>query len=457
MPARIKRPRIRPQRRSARFLPARALRELSACLRRLPRESGITGDRWSAARIHRLLRKRFGLKLSPRYAIRHLRQAGMRVTLVRAREPRLSRSALARLRRTLRRPPSAAGLAGERWSRARIAELIERRFKRRFTPAHAGRLARRLRGRGLGPARDRRLTREQGCALHKVLRARTGPSRARPSWTRAQVAALIEQCFAVRYHPQSIPGLLRRWKISLVLAPSPQGDARPTPQQLATLRTALDGSPSAAGIAAPRWEQRHITQFMKAQFGLSYPTRGLYRRMNRWGLDVQIRASAGGTCALTTEQLCTLATALAEAPAHSGYSEAAWSRALVARLILDRFNVRYARGSIPYVLRRVGMQLRTPRRNTLAKSTQVDAMGTAILPPASSESHATPASLWRPMSNGETIVRSERSHDPMPHADGDGVRGTSARALHGPPTNREVPAARPPFQDKRPGCVKIVR
>lgn len=358
MPTRIKRPRSRSPHRPPRFLSRRALRELSACLRRPPRESGIAGERWSAARIHRLLQKRFGLNLSPRYAIRRLRQAGVRVKLVRAREPRLSRSALARLRRTLRRPPSAAGLAGERWSRARIAELIERRFKRRFTPAHAGRLARRLRGRGLGPARDRRLTREQGRGLREVLRARTGRSRTRPSWTRAQVVALIERCFAVRYHPQSIPGLLKRWKISLVLAPSPQGDARPTPEQLGVLRSALDGSPSAAGIAAPRWEQRHIAQFIKARFELQYPTRGLYRRMKRWGIDVQIRASAGGTCALSTAQRCTLAAALAETPAHSGYSEAAWSRALVARFILDRFNVHYARASIPHVLRHAGLQLR---------------------------------------------------------------------------------------------------
>lgn len=357
-----KRPnRSRLRSRSQRFLSRRELLTVSACLRGPPRESGIAGERWSTARIHRLLRKRFGLKLSPRYAIRRLRQAGVRVKLVRAREPRLSRSALARLRRTLRRPPSAAGLAGERWSRARIAELIQRRFNRHFTPAHAGRLARRLRRRGLGPSRDRRLTREQGRTLRATLKLGPNASDPRSTWTRAQVAELIENRFAVRYHPQSIPALLRRWKIALSLTPAVHGDARPNVEQLVVLSVALGGPPSAAGINVPRWEQRHIAQFMKTRFGLVYPTRGLYRRMQRWGLATETRASAGGTCALNEEQRRTLGGALTEPPAQSGYSETAWSRELVARFILDRFNVHYERGSIPHVLRREGLRLRAPR------------------------------------------------------------------------------------------------
>jgi transposase len=358
--------RSRPRASSARFLSRAKLRQVATCLRGPPRDSGIAGDRWSIARVHRLLRKRFGLDLSPRYSIRRLRRAGVRVKLIRAREPRLSRSALARLQRALRRPPVSAGLTGERWSRARIAELIERRWRVRVTPAHAGRLARRLRRRGLCYARDRRLTVEQARTLRKELKH---PEHAAPpAWTRAQVVSLIERRFGVRYHPQSIPGLLKRWRIAVTLTPTARGDARPSAEQRAQLATALQSPPSAAGISVPRWEQRYIAQFLHSRFGLQYPTRGLYRRVKRWGITVSSPALAGGACALTQQQRTAVAAALAQPPSHAGYSEPIWSRNLVARLILDRFNVRYACGSISHLLRREGLRLRSPPANSPVNS-----------------------------------------------------------------------------------------
>lgn len=341
---------------SKRFLAARTLRQIAACLRRPPREAGIVGDRWSVARVHRLLRKRFDVELSPRHALRRLREAGVHVRLKRAREPKLTRRALEQLQRTLRRPPTAAGLTGERWSRARIAELIERRFHRRFTAVHAGRLARRLRRRGLGRARDRRLTRNQARELRAALI--TGGGDPPVAWTRAKVAALIETRFGVRYHPQSIPGLLQRWRIALSLSPATRGDARPSTAQCAVLSAALARSPSAAGLQAPRWEQRYIAQFLKSRFELSYPTRGLYRRIQRWGVRIPAPATAGGACPLTHEQRAALAAALAGPPANCGYNARAWSRVLVAQFILERFGIRYVCGSIPHVLRREGLRLR---------------------------------------------------------------------------------------------------
>lgn len=341
------------------FLSARQLRTVTRCLQDPPRASGIAAQRWSVARIHRLLRKRFGVTLSARYALRQLREAGVRIQLKRAREPGLTARALAHLRRALRRPPRAAGLEGERWSRARIAALIERRFKRRFTPAHAGRIARRLRGRGLGQARDRRLTQAQARELRHALLPRDRRSRAAMrSLTRRQVAALIERRWGVRYHPQSIPGLLRRWRIPFVLAPTQIGDPRPTPEQLAQLASALEGAPAAVGIPAPRWEQRHIARFLAERFALRYPARGLYRRMARWGVSVPSRASSGGTCSLTEAQRRSLACALALPPTESGLTDPRWSRALVARFILERFGVRYEPLSIPHLLRQVGIRLR---------------------------------------------------------------------------------------------------
>lgn len=355
--------RKRPYRASGRasaFLSARQLRAVTRCLQDLPRASGIAGQRWSVARIHRLLRKRFGITLSARYALRRLREAGVRIQLKRAREPGLNARALAHLQRALRRPPRAAGLEGERWSRARIAALIERRFKRGFTPAHAGRIARRLRRRALGQARDRRLTPAQARELRDALLPRVRRARAPlRSFTRREVAALIENRWGVRYHPQSIPALLTRWRIRVVLARTPIGDPRPTPEQLAQLARALEGAPAAVGISAPRWEQRHIARFLAERFALRYPARGLYRRMARWGVSIPSRASAGGACLLTQTQRRSLACALALPPGESGLTAPRWSRALVAQFILERFWVRYEPVSIPHLLRKVGIRLRT--------------------------------------------------------------------------------------------------
>ena len=340
------------------ILTTRQLRTVQRCLREPPHKSGIAGSRWSVLRIQRLLRKRFSLQLAPRYALRRLRDAGLHIKLKRAREPGLSPSALKRLARTLRRSPRAAGLSGERWSRKRIAELIERRHKRRFTPAHAGRLARRLKTKGLGTTRDRRLTRDQARELRTFLLPKGRQSSTTPSRTRAQVAALIEQRFGVRYHAQSIPGLLKRWRIHFVLATARVGGPRPDAEQLAELARVLASAPTEAGITAPRWEQRHIARLIAERFHLQYPTRALYRRLSRWRVSVPRRASAGSACALSTEQRRLLASALATSPAQSGFTAARWSRALVARFIRERFEVHYEPASIPQLLRREGLRFR---------------------------------------------------------------------------------------------------
>lgn len=390
MRARRSRRRGRPARRR---LSRRALQIVSKSLRRPPRAAHIAGERWTAARINRLLQKRWGLKWSPRYAIRRLRAAGVRVRLLRAREPRLTRAALQQLKCTLRRAPRRAGIAAERWSRARVAELIERRFKKRFTAAHAGRLARRLRGRSLGASRDRRLTAHQGRALRAALKAPIpGQPKAKRSWSRVQIAALIEAQWGVRYHVHSIPGVLKRWSIAVALAPAVRECARPTREQLRELNAALSQPPAASGICAARWEQRYIAQYLSDRFELQYPRKGLYRRLMRWGVAVPARASAGGTCALAAEQRLTLTAALAMPPEACGYSEARWSRALVAQFIFDRFHIQYACGSIPHVLRRAGLRLRaTPNATSVANSPAALEAG-AIDPPPDLERRSPLAS-----------------------------------------------------------------
>ncbi|MGH6632602.1 MAG: hypothetical protein ACREB0_04500 [Sphingopyxis sp.] len=380
-----------------RRLSRRAIQIVAKSILRPPREARIAGERWTAARINRLLYKRWGLKWSTRYAIRRLRAAGVRVRLIRAREPRLTRAALEQLKRTLRRPPRGAGIAAEQWSRARVAELIERRFGKQFTTAHAGRLARRLRGRSLGASRDRRLTAEQGRALRAALKARApGHPKVKPSWSRLQIAALIEAQWGVRYHVQSIPGVLKRWRIAVALSPAVRERARPTQEQLRQLSAALSLPPIAAGICAARWEQRYIAQYLCDRFELRVPHKGLYRRLMNWGLTVPARASAGGTCALNAEQRLTLTAALTMPPEACGHPQARWSRALVAQVIFDRFHIHYACGSIPHVLRRAGLRLRaTPKATRLAISPAALEAG-AIAPPPAVERRVPPASPPHP-------------------------------------------------------------
>lgn len=337
-------------------LSTRHLASLKRALRSPPCEAHIAGDHWSAARVQRLLRKRYGLKWSARYAVRRLRQAGVRVRLRRARPSALSHRACESLRRTLARPPRAAGLAHERWSRTRIASLIERRFGKRFSAVHAGRLAHRLRRRGLGTARDRRLTGAQARMLREFLLPCT-PKDVYPTWTRATVAQLITERFGVRYHPQSIPALLRRWGIDLTLFPASRGQVRPNPMQLSMLALALTRTPAIEGIRATRWEQRHIRAFILQRFGLAYPARGLRRRLSSWGVEVA-PTHAGNACALTQEQRLSVSAWLSEPPMQAGYVGTRWTRELVAQLIRDRFAVTYAASSIPQLLRRIGQRLR---------------------------------------------------------------------------------------------------
>jgi transposase len=230
------------------------------------------------------------------------------------------------------------------------------------------------------------------------------------------VAALIEKRFGVRYHPQSIPGLLQRWKIALSLSPAVRGDARPSPTQCEVLKAALAQPPSAAGLQAPRWEQRYIAQFLKSRFDLSYPTRGLYRRIQRWGVTIPTPAVAGGACSLTPEQRAALAAALAVPPASCGYSARAWSRALVAQFILERFSIRYVCGSIPHVLRRDGLRLRTART--------LDDQGNA--PPAVSREVSPP---FDPTSDVPVIARPPRISLPKPTF---GLRGSTADSAREP-------------------------
>lgn len=389
------------------ILTTRQLRTVQRCLREPPRESGIAGSRWSVLRIQRLLRKRFSLQLAPRYALRRLREAGLKIRLKRAREPGLSPAALKRLARTLRHPPRAAGLSGERWSRARIAELIERRHKRRFTPAHAARLARCVRRSGLGNARDRRLTRDQARQLRQFLLPTRRQSSTTPAQTRAQVAALIEQRFGVRYHAQSIPGLLKRWHIPFALTATPVGEPRPSEAQLAELTRALASAPTQVGISAPRWEQRHIARFIAERFQLRYSTRTLYRRLSRWGVPVPSRAGAGSVCALSAEQRGLLAAALASPPAQSGLAAARWSRALVSGFIREHFQVDYEPASIPQLLRREGLKLRPVQSNqpTIAPCdvAQRDPGATSMVTPIRPDPAASPS---RDYSNGRTgLVR----------------------------------------------------
>jgi transposase len=353
-----------------------------------PRKSGIAADRWSPARVARLLRKSWGIRWTPPYAIRRLRRAGILVSFAHAREPRLSLARRRTLQRLLRKKPVEVGLCGDTWSRRRVVEIIERRFRVRYTRQHAGRLIRAL-DRGITLARaERRLTPEQAqevrCAMALTPHQVAVSDNPDAAWTRALVLSFIARRFRIHYSVHSLRRALKRWDITLRLAPGSR-PRRLNPQQADELRRALARLPREEGLEGNVWTQPQIAQWIRQRFGLSYHARNVHRMLARWHIRPAHGTAGGRPCALNKVQLAELAALLGKTPAEAGYPHPRWNRALVAQIIRERFQITYRAHSLSRVLRRQGLRLSVRRAPPVAVNTNGPATEASSTPPPRSD------------------------------------------------------------------------
>jgi transposase len=384
-PAR-KRTRTQAPRRTKRARASHLTRKTLLCLKRLlaqpPRQCGIAADRWSPERVARLLRRSFGMVWTAAYAVRTLRRAGLRLRFSRAREPRLSLARRRMLIRLLRRQPAEVGLTGGAWSRGRIVELIEQRFGIRYSRQHIGRLIRTLPIAVPLARAERRLSTAQSQELRELLSQ--SPHAAGLSdepgalWTRPLIVTLIARRFRVRYSAHSLRRALKRWDITFRVAAGSR--RRGLDQKQATqLRQALERLPREEGLAGNVWTQRRIAELIQQRFGLKYRVQNVHRMLARWQIRPTHRTARGQACALNTHQLHELETLLARPPAESGYPGRRWSRALIAQIVLSRFNATYKPHSLTRVLRRQGIRLRA--RSALTAAAAPDALGVPLAAP----------------------------------------------------------------------------
>jgi transposase len=71
---------------------------------------------------------------------------------------------------------------------------------------------------------------------------------------------------------------------------------------------------------------------------------------------------------LSEEQLKELEKALLQGAYAQGYAQDYWTLDRIARLIWDKFNVRYHPGSVWYIMKRIGWSNQRPQRQALQRS-----------------------------------------------------------------------------------------
>jgi transposase len=364
-------PRVRRYGLPQRQLSQRDVTILRAHFKEAPSSVGIRGDRWSPSRVATLLRTQYGINYSPRHAVRVLRGLGLKLDFKRAREPRLDTATVARLREVLQHAPREVGLSGDSWTRARLAQIIHREFGVHYSPQYAGRLVQPL---GLGVSiarRERRLSQAQADELKQLLE--TPPSAHGLNytrWTRASIAALIEQRYGVHYHLHSIQRLLCRWHIVRENAAQSRILSRLSKEQLNELRTLLNGTPRDCGMSGNVWTQQRVAQLIEARFNVRYRAYTLNRTLARLNLQPQHRAERGGAPALNRAQIGALLNAINNPPQVSGRNIPRWTRQEISSFISQQFQVNYAPASVPRLLRRLGVRL--VRRAPLTLKTRTD-------------------------------------------------------------------------------------
>lgn len=263
---------------------------------------------------------------------------------------RPSKRNLREIQRLLNGAPRAAGIAADRWSRARIGHLLRERYRLTWGDTYAVRALRkrgitvvmtRARAPHLTPAKLRTLRRllvrgPERCGLHRA------------AWSRACVAELIKQRFGVHFSLQHVSRLLKslRWPIS----PGRRA-SRLTTAQAHELQELL-GAPAATVPNTP-WSLERLAILIRERFGVDYRTRSIARVLARWQIAFPSRQppSRGR---ITSEQRLSLSQTLRRPPNEWGLSGSVWTQERIAQLLKLRYGLHYRPYNIHRMLARHG-------------------------------------------------------------------------------------------------------
>lgn len=269
------------------------------------------------------------------------------------------------LQRLLAQSPRDLGLEAPRWTRPLVRQLIEQRFKVRFSRQHIGRLLQSLRVRLMPVRQVARLSAPQVNQLrHALGQSPRASGIAQDRWDRTSITAWFKSRLDWDVNARTLSRILGDLEIAL---PGGRGGrpSRLSADQLTLLREVLTHSPHAVQLTGPVWTQRLIAQFLRERFALSFQARNIHRMLARCGLSTAQRARRGGQSPLTHEHLQILAQALSQPPERQGLAARRWSRALVCLWLHQRFGIHYEPRSVSPLLRRHGLYLRPPREPTV--------------------------------------------------------------------------------------------
>lgn len=179
-----------------------------------------------------------------------------------------------------------------------------------------------------------------------------------PELLRPGVQAISDFLIREFEKAQANPGAHAVWQITRPRVTGGRPSALST-EQTTQLAQALAYPPTKSGLAANVWTAQRVAQYIKLRFSIHYSAKSVPRALKRWGMRPLHAARRGGTAQLNIDQINEIATTLTQSPSESGYECSIWSRELLVRLIRERFNVSYRLDSIPQLLRRRGLRLRS--------------------------------------------------------------------------------------------------
>jgi transposase len=353
---------------------------------------------------------------------------------------------LREIKRLLAGAPRAAGIAADRWSRACIGRLVRSRYGVPWGNTYA---VRALRERGIVLAIPRARAPRLSAAKRRTLRRLLlrGPSQSGTHfepWSRAQVAALIEQRFRVRYSLQHIGRLLR----ALQLPPAPARRApRLGPAQAERLRQLLHPQDGAVGAAPPPCTRERVAAIILEHFGIRYSPHSMARLLERLGIAVHL-VRCGPRGRLTPEQRHELAEALGRTPSECGLSGSLWTQHRIAGFIQARFGCRYRPYNVHRMLARGGLRIthRAARGGVpLLNADQLSILRAALAAPPATSGFS--ASRWTRQRVAD-LIRQRWSIDYAPTSIPGLLRrcGLRLRPSHSAPLAMETPST--PHQQK---------
>ena len=125
--------------------------------------------------------------------------------------------------------------------------------------------------------------------------------------------------------------------------------------------------------AAKLFEQQIPTRQIAARLRVSANSVRVWRRRWRAGgvTALASRGPGGDVCRLNHTQLAWLAAELDAGPAAHGYTDdQRWTLARVAKLIWDRYRVRYTLRGVSYLLHRIGFSPQVPAHRAVQRDEQ---------------------------------------------------------------------------------------